>query len=116
MFEYRAKVLRVVDGDTFEAVVDLGFDQFLGNESQKRPPKFRMAGIDAPEKRGESRTAGLASMNRLKELIEGKWVVIRTEKSPEHEKYGRWLATVFVNDINVNELLLEEGLAVKFMA
>lgn len=105
MYKYKAKVTRVVDGDTADVVVDLGF-------SVSVTTTLRLYGINTPEMKGASKVEGAKSKARLKELIEGKEVVI---ESRVYDKYGRTVSTVFLGDVNVNELLVKEGLAVTYM-
>lgn len=107
MYRYNAVITDVYDGDTVTAVVDLGF-------RVRMEIKLRLFGINAPELRGESRPEGLKSKDRLKELVLNKDVVIDTHKDSQ-EKYGRWLATIFIDGINVNQMLVDEGLAIKYM-
>jgi len=107
LYNYRAKVVGVYDGDSITIDIDLG----LGVWSKGQ--KCRLSGIDTPEIRGEERIAGLKAKIRLSELILGKQVAITTEKD-KTGKYGRWLATIWdLNDdgtwININKLLLSEG-------
>lgn len=103
MYEYRAKLARVVDGDTVYLEVDLGFHI-------RTELSFRLLGIDAPEVRGSERTAGLKSKAVLEELLTKGTITVKTEKTG---KYGRWLATIFVDDgaskFNVNEELVKLG-------
>lgn len=109
MYEYRARVLRVIDGDTLEAEIDLGFRVFLRGT-------LRLAGINAPEVHGPERPRGLAATRHLEELLkqftpaDGS-VLIRTEKD-RTEKYGRYLAVLVAGDVNVNERLVADGSAV----
>ena len=109
MFDYMVKVTRVVDGDTIDVSVDLGFDIWHN-------ARVRMMGIDTPESRTrnlEEKALGLASKARLKELLKGK--KIRLECSKEGKgKFGRILADVVTidkegNEININNRLIEEG-------
>jgi micrococcal nuclease len=108
MYEYKASVIKVYDGDTITAQVDLGFHFNFTNS-------FRLARIDCPEVRGESREEGLKSRDRLRELIMGKDIIIKTIKD-RTEKYGRYLAEVYINiddiEVNINDLLVTEGLAI----
>lgn len=106
MFEYHATVLRVVDGDTIDLDVDLGFHIHV----QQR---VRLAGINAPEHGTE---AGDAATKFLKELLFGmrttafQQVTIQSSKPPRTEKYGRWLADVTTeHGESVSELLLAAG-------
>ena len=109
MFDYMVKVQRVVDGDTVDVSVDLGFDIWHN-------ARVRMMGIDTPESRTrnlEEKALGLASKARLKELLKGK--KIRLECSKEGKgKFGRILADIVTidkegNEININNRLIEEG-------
>lgn len=97
----RATVTRVLDGDTFEAVVDTGF----GNTHKD---KFRMINIDAPEKKGETLAAGQLSQRKLEEFILEKDVRLR---SYGQDKYGRWLCDVWVGEVNINEAMVVGGFA-----
>ena len=108
MFEYRAFVRRVYDGDTITVDIDLGFDVLMKNQ------KIRLLGINAPEIRGESRKSGLVSRDFLREKISGKWVVLKTKKDKKG-KYGRWLGEVFLEEKNINNLMLSEGMAKEYV-
>ena len=107
MYEYRAFVRRVYDGDTVTVDIDLGFDILVKNQ------KIRLLGINAPEIRGESRESGLISRNFLRERISGKWVTLKTKKDKKG-KYGRWLGDIFLEKENINELMVSEGMAKKY--
>jgi micrococcal nuclease len=110
MFEYRAKILNIVDGDTVDVDLDLGFKIVLSNE------RVRIAGIDTPESRTKDKVEkvfGLASKERLKELL-GKTAVIRTMKPDSKEKFGRILGDFIVDGKKVSEILIEEGYAVPY--
>ena len=107
MYEYRAFVRKVYDGDTVTVDIDLGFGTVLKNQ------KIRLLGINAPEIRGESREEGLKSRDFLREKIGSKWVVIKTKKD-KRGKYGRWLGEIFLEECNVNQLMIKESKAVKY--
>jgi len=110
MYEYKALIISVYDGDTVTALVDLGF--FV-----KKEAKLRLYGIDTPEIRGEEREKGLISKLKLETLILGKDVIIKTYKDKQ-EKYGRWLADIYLPSDpskSINTILLEEGLATKYI-
>jgi micrococcal nuclease len=104
MYEYRAHVTKVYDGDTVTVDIDLGLGVWL------RGQKIRLAGINTPELRGEEREYGLAARDALRELILDKEVVIKTYKDKQG-KYGRWIADIYVGSKFINEWLLEEGFA-----
>ena len=109
MYKYKAKLIRVIDGDTIEASIDLGF-------GLRYETTIRLYGINTPETRTrdlEEKKAGIAAKDRLSELMEQcnyKFIL----QSHGVGKYGRCLGTLFIDDTNVNVLLLEEGLAEKY--
>ena len=103
MFEYKAKLIRVIDGDTVDAKIDLGFDVWV----RKR---IRLHGIDAPESRTkdlEEKALGIKSKERLTELL----------AKNNNGKYGRCLGVLLtgtIGEININDTLLYEGHAIKY--
>ncbi|MBY0077976.1 thermonuclease family protein [Priestia aryabhattai] len=101
----RIHVVRVLDGDTIEGEF---FKKILEVEVRFKV-HFRFMGIDAPEKKGETKPLGLASMEYLKQRIEGKKVKV---KVLDKDKYGRWLAYVFFEGVNINDELVEKGYAI----
>jgi endonuclease YncB( thermonuclease family) len=103
VFDYNVKVGRVVDGDTVDVIIDLGF-------SIHHKARVRMMGIDTPESRTrnlEEKALGLASKARLKELLKGQKV--RLECTKEKGKFGRILGSLWIGDVNINDLLVAEG-------
>lgn len=111
MYEYRVKkVLKVVDGDTIDADIDLGF-------SISYTQRVRLAGIDTPESRTrdkKEKALGLESKDKLKKAIDAATkIVIKTEKPDSSEKYGRILGWVFLDDskVSINQTLINEGYA-----
>tara|TARA_R110000824_G_scaffold24717_3_gene86716 strand:- start:1538 stop:1864 length:327 start_codon:yes stop_codon:yes gene_type:complete len=105
MYTYRAKIVKVYDGDTVTAVVDLGFG--ITNKI-----KVRLKGINTPELRGDERALGIISRDFLREKILNKDIVVETFKDKKG-KYGRYIGTLWINDENINELLVEQGYAEK---
>ena len=103
-YVYNATIDSIYDGDTITVTLALGF----GIELKKQ--KIRLLGIDTPEIRGGEREEGLKSKARLVELIEGKEITLVTHKN-KTGKYGRWLGTIYVNETNINEQLIQEGFA-----
>lgn len=106
MYAYQGKVVRVVDGDTIDIEVDLGF-------SVKIKERFRLAYINAPEYRTRNKkekARGVASKEYLEKLILQKVVDVYTIKDTKG-KYGRYLAEVYIGDKvkSVNDRLVEEG-------
>ena len=111
MYEYRVKkVVKVVDGDTIDVDIDLGFSISFFS-------RVRLAGIDTPESRTtnlKEKALGLEVKEKLKkELAAAKDVVIKTEKPDSSEKYGRILGWVFLDgsDVSLNQRLINEGYA-----
>jgi len=107
MYEYKCKLLRIVDGDTIDVDIDLGFSIHQKN-------RIRLSGIDTPEIRTRDtveKKRGFAAKNRLAELLPEEFI-IRT-KYDNRGKYGRVLGTLIVDDVNINELLVLEGHAIK---
>lgn len=117
MYEYRCKVTRVIDGDTVDVDIDLGFDIILRDE------RVRIMGIDTPESRTRDKVEkkfGLASKARLKELIGGKsGPILKTQINKKGEdmrgKFGRILGDFVTDDGRmVTDILVEEGHAVAY--
>ena len=109
---YSAKVVRVVDGDTADAMIDLGFDTWV----KKR---IRFFGVDTWESRTrnlEEKKKGLAAKAYVKDLLENSYEGKFLLKSHGVGKYGRVLGELFVkgHDISVNELLKENGHAYEY--
>ncbi len=111
MYEYFVdEVKNVVDGDTIDVVIDLGFDILFAS-------RVRLAGIDTPESRTTDKAEkalGLEAKEYLKkQLKDAKSVVIRTEKMNSSEKYGRILGWVYVNgeSESVNNKMINDGYA-----
>ena len=108
------EVNRVVDGDTIDVTIDLGFDLF-------KKERVRVAGVDTPEKRTrdlEEKELGIEATNWLKEKLDGAIsgdddLVIRTELVGGMGKYGRLLGWLYIGDseLSLNEIMIEEGYA-----
>lgn len=111
MYEYYVrKVEGVVDGDTIDVLIDLGFDILFAS-------RVRLAGIDTPESRTKDlkeKALGLESKEYLKKALkDAKSVVIKTEKMDSSEKYGRILGWVYINGdtISLNDMMINDGYA-----
>ncbi len=141
MYEYNAKIIRIVDGDTVDAILtlepqrliqmggegivwwDFGFSFFAPVADASRLPRtiqrFRLTGIDTPEVRGEERPEGLVSSAALKTMIDaevsrqGGGIKIQSEK--KKGKYGRYLGTLITNGgVNLNEEMVRQGYAKRY--
>lgn len=116
-YEYLAHVIEVYDGDSFKATIDLGFTVGLGRRS--RPVPCRLSGIDTPEvRRGTElhRRSGRVVGDFVRHWILDKTVLMKTYRPDPGDKYGRWLADVWVlakegHTIHVNEALVDLGFA-----
>jgi micrococcal nuclease len=103
MWTYNAKMLRVIDGDTIEADIDLGFDMHY-------IAKVRLAGINAPEMKTPQ---GAPAKARLTEMLtDYPNLIITTKLNKEFEKYGRVLGEITTNGWNVNQQMITEGFAI----
>ena len=106
MYEYGAQLVRVIDGDTVDCVIDLGFDI-------KYKCRVRLKGINTPEVRTrdlEEKKRGLAAKDRVIELFEGQETFIIKTELDKKGKYGRILGTIIINnDESINQILLSEG-------
>ena len=102
LYRYKANVIGVHDGDTIRCDIDLGFGTWIKNQT------IRLAGIDAPEIRGEERENGLKARDWLREQILWQEVEIKTSKD-RRGKYGRWLADIYFDDENINWKMVELG-------
>ena len=101
MYNYKAKIIDVYDGDTVTAIVDLGFLHF-------QEMKLRLYGIDTPELRGAEKEAGIVVRDLVREMILNKEVEIHSYKDKQG-KYGRYLANIIVDDLDINKWLVDNG-------
>jgi micrococcal nuclease len=115
MYEYNIKkVTKVVDGDTIDVDIDLGFNISYAQ-------RVRLAGIDTPESRtkdAREKALGLEVKNKVKSAIDSaKTVIIKTELPDSTEKYGRILGWVYLDGAakSLNEQLIDEGYAWGYM-
>ena len=114
MYEYKCKVVKVVDGDTVDVDIDLGFGVWLRDE------RVRIMGIDTPESRTRDKVEkvfGLAAKARLKELLKNG-AVLKTQVNKNGEdmkgKFGRILGDFMVGDEMVTDIMIKEGHCVAY--
>ncbi len=110
MFEYKCKLLRVIDGDTVDVDIDLGFGVWL------RKQRIRLYGIDTPESRTrdlEEKKYGLAAKDFLIKWTGAGELTIKTHKDAKG-KFGRILGELWTFETNINEKMIEEHHAVAY--
>lgn len=116
MYEYKAKIVKVIDGDTVDVDIDLGFGMWMKDE------RVRIMGIDTPESRTRDKVEkqfGLAAKARLKELL-GKNCILKTQVGKGGEdmkgKFGRILGDFLVDGeaVPAGQILIDEGYAVSY--
>jgi len=109
LYYYKATVVSVYDGDTIRVDIDLGLKTWIREE------KIRLARINAPELRGNERTAGLQARDFLRSVILNKEVLLQTIKDRQG-KYGRYLGEIWLKDgetyVNINDEMVKNGHAV----
>ena len=114
MYQYKCKILKVLDGDTVDIDLDLGFKIVLANQ------RVRMAGIDTPESRtsiAEEKVRGQLSKKKLTEKLPvGSWQIIETQKPDSNDdKFGRILGVFILEDgTRVNDWLIQNNYAVPY--
>jgi len=114
MYQYKCKIIKVLDGDTVDIDLDLGFKIILANQ------RVRMAGVDTPESRttiAEEKVRGLLSKKKLAEKLPvGSWQIIETQKSDSNDdKFGRILGVFILEDgTRVNDWLIQNNYAVPY--
>ena len=110
-YSYRVKsIKKVIDGDTFDCIIDLGFDVLL-------EARVRMMGIDTPESRTrdlEEKKFGLLAKEYLIMKLEAEDIIVTTEVDNEKGKFGRILGWVWADDVNINQQMIDENMAVAY--
>jgi micrococcal nuclease len=109
LYVYRANVVDVYDAETITVDVDLGFYIWLHKQ------EFRLHGINAPGVTGIEKAEGEKARDFLRSKILGKQVIIQSIKNPKEEeqkeKYGEFVAIVWLDGVNLNDLLIKQGYA-----
>ena len=110
-YSYRVKsIKKIIDGDTFDCILDLGFDVLL-------EARVRMMGIDTPESRTrdlEEKKFGLLAKEYLTEKLNTEDIIVTTEVDNEKGKFGRILGWVWCNGVNINNQMIDEHMAVAY--
>ena len=115
MYEYRCKLRKVVDGDTVDVDIDLGFGVWLNDE------RVRLSGIDTPESRTrdlEEKKYGLAAKAYVERFCDDTWLILKTKEYDAKGKFGRILGEIWrtseFSDKSLNTYLIEKHHAVEF--
>jgi len=113
MYQYKAVIIKVIDGDTVDVDIDLGFEVWLKNQ------RIRLYGIDTPESRTRDKVEkvfGNLAKNKILEFCPiGSEIVLQTKTDDSRGKYGRILGELITKDgINVNEYFIENAYAVAY--
>ena len=116
MYEYRCKLRKVVDGDTVDIDIDLGFGVWLQDE------RVRLYGIDTPESRTrdlEEKKYGLAAKEYVENFLDDKWLTLKTKEYDSKGKFGRILGELWRTssyaDKSLNDYLVEKHHAVPYL-
>lgn len=111
MYEYKSKVVKIIDGDTIDVDIDLGFDVVLSKQ------RIRLYGIDTPEYRTKDKIEkfyGKLSADFLKKNCpKGSYITLKTHLDKKG-KFGRILGEIIVDGNNLNQQMIEENLAVEY--
>ena len=111
MYEYKCEVVKIIDGDTVDVILDLGF-------SILHKARVRLYAIDTPESRTrnkDEKARGLLAKNFIVQNVNAaKECVIQTHLKDSKGKFGRVLGTLITDDLNINEALIENDLAVAY--
>ena len=111
MYEYKATIIRVIDGDSILVDIDLGFDMTLKRQS------IRLYGVDTPETRTKNpieKKCGLVAKEYVKSILKENQVYHMKTYYDKKGKFGRILADFYVNTVYLSELLITKGYAVKY--
>jgi len=112
MYQYKAIITKVIDGDTVDVDIDLGFEVWLRNQ------RIRLYGIDTPESRTSDKVekvfGNLAKEKILSFCPVGAKIVLQTKADDSRGKYGRILGELIVDDVNVNQYMIDNNYAVEY--
>ena len=111
MYEYKVKIRRIVDGDTVDVDIDLGFDTILSKQ------RIRLYGIDTPESRTrdkEEKFYGKLSAKFLKEQCKNSSEIFLKTYLDKKGKFGRILGELIVEGVNINKMMIEKYMAVEY--
>lgn len=115
MFTYRCRLVRVVDGDTVDIDIDLGFNHWLMNQ------RIRLYGVNTPETRTrdlDEKARGLAAKAFVEDFLDDEKLILTCREYNETGKFGRILGSLYRttnhNELSVNEVLIEKGHGVAY--
>lgn len=107
MYEYSATVVNVVDGDTVDAIIDVGFKM----TTKQRLRLNRINTLEVHDPDPVKRALAMEAKKYMIDTLLGEKVIVKTQKS---DAFGRWLAEVYLQDVNINSVLLETNLAIPY--
>lgn len=105
-WDYTARVLRVIDGDTLRVAIDLGYEITVVRN-------LRLYGVDTPEIVGKDRARGLAAKRWMEALLPAGSVIYYRSIRDKRDKYGRYLADILIEGKPLAELMIEEGVGTR---
>jgi len=112
MYQYKAIITKVIDGDTVDVDIDLGFEAWLRNQ------RIRLYGIDTPESRTSDKVekvfGNLAKSKILEFCPVGSSIILQTKTDDSRGKYGRILGELIVDGVNVNQYMIDNNYAVAY--
>jgi micrococcal nuclease len=112
MYQYKAIITKVIDGDTVDVDIDLGFEVWLRNQ------RIRLYGIDTPESRTSDKVekvfGNLAKSKILEFCPVGSSIILQTKTDDSRGKYGRILGELIVDGVNVNQYMIDNNYAVAY--
>ena len=112
MYQYKAIIIKVIDGDTVDVDIDLGFEAWLRNQ------RIRLYGIDTPESRTSDKVekvfGNLAKSKILEFCPVGSSIILQTKTDDSRGKYGRILGELIVDGVNVNQYMIDNNYAVAY--
>ena len=112
MYQYKAIITKVIDGDTVDVDIDLGFEVWLRNQ------RIRLYGIDTPESRTSDKVekvfGNLAKSKILEFCPVGSSIILQTKTDDSRGKYGRILGELVVDGVNVNQYMIDNNYAVAY--
>ena len=109
LYWYKATYVTAYDGDTITVDIDLGFGAWLKGQT------VRLYGIDAPEIKGVTHDAGIITRDYVRQRLSATPDILLYTYKDKKEKYGRWLADIYIREEKLNQTLLNRNLAIEYI-